>query len=107
MAQAMLDQMNYSITQSQSMSTQEQKDMETLLNTFTEKIGSQQDQIFLQDNNVDPKKRLKEEKTIVTQKLKKGIYRQTFLTEDLNNLILKRTFLLLIFYHFCCKILIR
>ena len=75
MAQAMLDQMNYSITQSQSMSTQEQKDMETLLNTFTEEIGSQQDQNFLQDNNVVPKKkRLKEEKTIVTQKLKRGIY---------------------------------
>ena len=55
----MLDQMNYSITQSQSMSTQEQKDMETLLNTFTEEIGSQQDQNFLQDNNVDPKKKEK------------------------------------------------
>ena len=59
MAQAMLDQMNYSITQSQSMSMQEQKDMETLLNTFTEEIRSQQDQNFLQDNNVVSKTRLK------------------------------------------------
>ena len=59
MTQAMLDQMNYSITQSQSMSMQEQKDMETLLNTFTEEIRSQQDQNFLQDNNVVSKKRLK------------------------------------------------
>ena len=57
--QAMLDQMNYSITQSQSMSMQEQKDMETLLNTFTEEIRSQQDQNFLQDNSVVSKKRLK------------------------------------------------
>ena len=59
MTQAMLDQMNYSITQSQSMSMQEQKDMETLLNTFIEEIRSQQDQNFLQDNNVVSKKRLK------------------------------------------------
>ena len=74
MAQAMLDQMNYSITQSQSMSTQEQKDMETLLNTFTEEIGSQQDQNFLEITMAFQKKRLIEEKTIVTQKLKQGIY---------------------------------
>ena len=48
--------------------------METLLNTFKEEIGSQQDQNFLQDNNFVPKKKLKEEKTTVTQKLKQGIY---------------------------------
>ena len=89
----MPDQMNYSITQTQSMSTHEQKDMETLLNTFIEEIGSQQDQNFLQDNVV-PKKRLKEEETVVTQKLKPVIYWQTFLTEDLNNLILKRSFII-------------
>ena len=75
------------------MSTHEQKDMETLLNTFIEEIGSQQDQNFLQDNVV-PKKRLKEEETVVTQKLKPVIYWQTFLTEDLNNLILKRSFII-------------
>ena len=52
MAQAMLDQENFSLMQSQSMSTQEQKDMETLLNTFTEEVGSRQDLNFLQDDNV-------------------------------------------------------
>ena len=56
MAQAILDQMNFLMTQSQSMSTWEQKNIQTLLNTFTEEIGSQQDQNFLQGNNVDPKK---------------------------------------------------
>ena len=70
MAQAMLDQTNFSLMQSQGMSTQEQKDMETLLNTFTEEIGSQQHLNFFQDDNVVPKK----EKTIVTQKLKQEIY---------------------------------
>ena len=73
MAQAMLDQTKFSLMQSQSMSTQEQKDMETLLNTFTKEIGSQQDLNFFQDDNVVPKKKRKE-KTIVTQKLKQEIY---------------------------------
>ena len=41
MAQAMLDQANFLTMQSQSMLTQEQTDMETLLNTFTENIESQ------------------------------------------------------------------
>ena len=56
MAQAMLDQANFLTMQSQSMLTQEQKDMETLLNAFTENIDSQQDQNFSQDDVV-PKKR--------------------------------------------------
>ena len=55
MAQAMLDQANFSMIQSQSRMEQEQKDMETLLSTFTESIGDQQDQIFSQDDNVVPK----------------------------------------------------
>ena len=46
--------------------------MQALLSTFTENIGSQQDQNFLQDDNVVPKKR--EEKIIATQKLKQEIY---------------------------------
>ena len=58
MAQAMLDQMNFSLIQSQSRLEQEQKDMETLLNTFTENIAEdQQDQNSYQDNNVVPKKK--------------------------------------------------
>ena len=36
MAQAMLDQANFLTMQSQSMLMQEQKGMETLLNTFSE-----------------------------------------------------------------------
>ena len=56
MAQAMLDQANFSMIQSQSRMEQEQKDMETLLSTFTENIGDQQDQKFSQDDNVVPKK---------------------------------------------------
>ena len=56
----MLDQMNFSMTQSQSMLKQEEKDMETLLDTFTEEIGSQQDQHFLQDNFVPKKIRIKD-----------------------------------------------
>ena len=52
----MLDQANFSLMQSQEMLTQEQKDMETLLSTFTENIGSLQDQNFLPVDNVVPKK---------------------------------------------------
>ena len=58
MAQAMLDQMNFLMIQSQSRMEQEQKDMDTLLSTFTENIvDDQQDQNFSQDNYVVPKKR--------------------------------------------------
>ena len=59
MAQIMLDQANFSMIQSQSRMEQEQKDMETLLSTFAESIGDQQDQIFSQDDNVIPKKKMK------------------------------------------------
>ena len=59
MEQAMLDQMNFSLIQSQSRLEQEQKDMETLLNTFTENIAEdQQDQNSYQDDNVVPKKKI-------------------------------------------------
>ena len=72
MGQVMLDQANFSLMQSQEMLTQEQKDMKTLLSNFTENIESQQDQNFLQDDNVVPKKR--EGKIIATQKLKQKTY---------------------------------
>ena len=36
---------------------QEQRDMETLLSTFAESTGDQQDQSFSQDDNVVPKKK--------------------------------------------------
>ena len=73
MAQEMLDQANFSMIQSQSRMEQEQKDMETLLSTFTESIGGQQDQNFSQDDVV-PKKRWNKEKITVTQKSKPEIY---------------------------------
>ena len=58
MAQAMLDQINFFMIQSQSRMEQEQKDMETVLSTFTENIvEDQQDQTFSQDNKVVPKKK--------------------------------------------------
>ena len=59
MAQAMLDQANFSLIQSQSKLEQEQKDMATLLNTFRENIEDQQDLHFSQDNNVVSKKEIK------------------------------------------------
>ena len=63
MAQAMIDFENFSQFQSQSRLEQEQeKDVETLLSTFTEEIGSQQDQNFSQDDNDVPKKKKKKKK---------------------------------------------
>ena len=56
MAQAMLDQADFFMTQSQSRTEQEKKDMETLLSIFTEnEADDQQSQNFPQDNNVVPK----------------------------------------------------
>ena len=46
MAQEMLDQANFLMIQSQSRVEQEQKDMETLLSTFTESIEDQQSRNF-------------------------------------------------------------
>ena len=40
------------------------------MNTFTEEIGSQQDQNFLQDNNVVPKKKTKRRKDYSNTKVK-------------------------------------
>ena len=42
MAQAMIDQMGFSLIQSQNRMEQEQKDMETLLKTFTESVEEHQ-----------------------------------------------------------------
>ena len=56
MVQAMLDQAKILMIQSQSRMEQEQKDMETLLSTFTKNIEDEQSQNFSQDDNVVPKK---------------------------------------------------
>ena len=67
----MLDQANFLMIQSQSRMEQEQKDMETLLSTFTENIvDDQQDQNFFQNDNVVPKKRMKRRKDYSTTKVK-------------------------------------
>ena len=57
-----LDQMEFSLLQSQSrveqeLSEQESKDLETLLKTFTEETEKQQNQNSSHDNNVVPKKK--------------------------------------------------
>ena len=79
MAQAMLDFHEFSLMQSQnqSISEQEQKDMETLLSTFTEGRESQKDQNFSQeDNDVPPQKKGRETALpiIVIRKLRPEIY---------------------------------
>ena len=63
MAQAMLDQMEFTLLQSQNRTKHEQdqldqetKDLETLLKTFTEENKNQQNQNSSQDKNVVPKK---------------------------------------------------
>ena len=81
MAQAMTDFQKFSQFQSQSRVEQE-KDMQTLLSTFSEEIGSQQDPDFFQDNIDVPKKKKKKLKVknqlqnqiITAQKLKRETY---------------------------------
>ena len=67
MVQAILDQENFSMIQSQSRLKQEQKDLETLLSTFGENEENQQDLNFSQDNNLVPKRifRNKEVTTVI------------------------------------------
>ena len=75
MAQAMLEQANFSLIQSQSRMEQEQKDIETLLSTFSENTEEQQDLNFSQDNNVVPKKEMKQRSDyIAKKKLKQETY---------------------------------
>ena len=58
MVQAMLNEANFLMTQSQSKTEQERKDMETLLSTFTENVANdQQSQNFSQGNNVASEKK--------------------------------------------------
>ena len=71
MAQAMLDQANFSMIQSQSRMEQEQKDMETLLSTFTKSVvENQQNQNSSQDNKVVPKKMMRKRKDYSNTKVK-------------------------------------
>ena len=59
MAQAMIDFEKFSQFQSQGRVDQEKKEMQALLNSFTEETGSQQDRDFFQDDNEVPKKQSK------------------------------------------------
>ena len=70
MAQGMLYQANFLMIQSQSRVEQKQKDIETLLSTFTERIGDPQDQKFSQDDNAVPKKYIKRRKDYSNTKAK-------------------------------------
>ena len=70
MAQAMIDQMGFSLIQSQNRMEQEQKDMETLLKTFTESVEEHQTQNPSQDNNVIPKKEMKRKSDYSSTKVK-------------------------------------
>ena len=79
--------------------------METLLSTFTEEIGSHQDQNFSQNDNDVPKKKEREQQNqiIAIQKSKQEIYWQMFHIEDLSKIILMMQVLSLIF----CRLLPR
>ena len=70
MVQEMLDQANFLMIQSQTRVEQEQKDMETLLSTFTESIEDQQSLNFSQDNNLVPKKEIKHRSDYSNTKVK-------------------------------------
>ena len=71
MAQAILDQANFSLIQSQSRMEQEQKDTETVLSTVPESIvDDQENQNFSQDNNVVPRKKMKQIKDYSSTKVK-------------------------------------
>ena len=77
MAQAMIDYQTYSQYPKPNR-VEEDKDMQTLLDTFSEEIGSQQDQNFFQDNKGVQKKKKKQRKnqlkTTKIPKLKQEIY---------------------------------
>ena len=50
MAQAQLEMENFQLTQTHNLE-RDQKDLQTLINTFTEEIGSQPDLDFSTDDN--------------------------------------------------------
>ena len=75
MAQAMIDYQTYS-QYSKLNRVDEDKDMQTLLDTFSKEIGSQQDQNFFQDNK-DVKKTKQSQNQVQTTaipKLKQEFY---------------------------------
>ena len=91
MEQAMLDQENFLMIQSQSKLEQEQKDLETLLSTFRENEQNQQDLNFSQDNNVVPKKSILKQRSdysnikVKTRSLLTNVAYRRFKQSDFNN----------------------
>ena len=89
MAQAILDLHKFSLHQIQSKIEQEPKDMGTLLSTFTEERGSQQDQNFSQDNNDVPKKKVKKSiysnKKVKARTLLRNVSYRMFKQSDFHN----------------------
>lgn len=88
-----MDQIDFSIFQSQSKMEQEPsqeiKDMETLLKTFATEEENQQDQNFSQDNNVDQLKKIKQRSTYSKTKVKArnlltNVSYKRFKTSDFN-----------------------
>ena len=86
----MLDQTNFSIIQSQSRLEQERKGIEALLSTFSENTEEQQDLNFSQDNNVVPKKEMKQRSDysntkVKTRNLLTNVSYRRFKQSDFNN----------------------
>ena len=80
---------------------EEDKDMQTLLGTFSEEAGSQQDQDFSQDDNNVPKK--SNSKYSSTKVKTRNLL--TFHIKDKSKTILTTYLLLMTIYLFCYKIL--
>ena len=91
MAQAMLDQENFSMIQSQSRLEQEQKYLETFLSTFGENEENQQDLNFSQDDNFVPKKNILKRRSdysntrVKTRNLLTNVPYRRFKQSDFNN----------------------
>ena len=91
MAQAMLDQENFSMIQTHSRLEQEQKDLETLLSIFGENEENQQDLNFSQDNNDIPKKSISKGRSdysntkVKTRNLLTNVAYRRFKQSDFNN----------------------
>ena len=104
-AQAMLDQANFSMIQSQSRIEQEQKDIKTFLSTFSKNIDFSKTKILLRTKISSQKKKMKRTKDYSNTKVKTRIlltnvsYR-IFKQSDFN-----KSVLLLTFCHFYCNVI--
>ena len=65
MAQAMIDFQKFSEFQSSQSKEEEERDMQTLMSTFSEEAESQQDLNFFQEDNDVPKKKLELQNLVI------------------------------------------